>query len=79
MAFNPLAKLTGTKLRVCIFIASTIGFVLFGYDNGVFSGLIVNVCILAQMVETPPHHPDLLVALVSQHLQRPRTQTSRNS
>lgn len=42
MAFNPLARLTGTSLRICIFIASTIGFVLFGYDNGVFSGLIVN-------------------------------------
>ena len=54
MAINPLAKLTGTKLRICIFIASTIGFVLFGYDNGVFSGLIVNPWFLETFHDPEP-------------------------
>jgi hypothetical protein len=54
MAINPLAKLTGTKLRICIFIASTIGFVLFGYDNGVFSGLIVNPWFLSTFNDPQP-------------------------
>ena len=54
MAFNPLARLTGTKLRLCILAASTIGFILFGYDNGVFSGLIVNPWFLSTFNDPEP-------------------------
>ncbi|KXT00072.1 hypothetical protein AC578_5803 [Pseudocercospora eumusae] len=39
---NPLANATGKSLNVLITIASTCGFILFGYDNALFSGLIVN-------------------------------------
>lgn len=42
MGFNPLAKVTGKPLNVLITIASTCGFVLFGYDNALFSGLIIS-------------------------------------
>ena len=42
MGLNPLAKVTGRNLNIFITIASTCGFLLFGYDNGVFSGIIVN-------------------------------------
>ena len=42
MVLNPLAEVNETKLRILITIASTIGFLLFGYDNGIFSGIIVN-------------------------------------
>lgn len=42
MGLNPLAKVKGLYLNILITIASTIGFLLFGYDNGVFSGIIVN-------------------------------------
>ena len=46
MAIKPLAKITGRPLNILITIASTIGFLLFGYDNGVFSSIIVNPCFL---------------------------------
>ena len=42
MGFSPLARVTGRPILVLVTIASTCGFLLFGYDNGVFSGLIVS-------------------------------------
>ncbi|KAF8251389.1 general substrate transporter [Wilcoxina mikolae CBS 423.85] len=41
MGLQPLAHLTGTALVYCITIACSSGFMLFGYDQGVFSGVIV--------------------------------------
>jgi MFS family permease len=42
MWFNALGGVTGRPVVVLVTIASTCGFLLFGYDNGVFSGLIVS-------------------------------------
>ena len=42
MVSNPLQNIKGRPLIFLITIASTCGFLLFGYDNGVFSGLIVS-------------------------------------
>ncbi|KAF2165871.1 hypothetical protein M409DRAFT_23603 [Zasmidium cellare ATCC 36951] len=39
--FNPLFKAKGKLLNILITIASTCGFILFGYDNALFSGLII--------------------------------------
>ncbi|KAF2166329.1 hypothetical protein M409DRAFT_66779 [Zasmidium cellare ATCC 36951] len=39
---EPGAKVTGKLLNILITIASTCGFVLFGYDNALFSGLIIS-------------------------------------
>lgn len=52
MAPNPLSSVTGRSLNILITIASTCGFLLFGYDNGVFSGIIVNPWFLKTF-----HHP----------------------
>ncbi len=52
MSVNPLSSATGRTLNVLITIASSCGFLLFGYDNGVFSGLIVNPWFLKTF-----HHP----------------------
>lgn len=41
MGRQPLAHLRGTALVYCITIACSSGFMLFGYDQGVFSGVIV--------------------------------------
>lgn len=53
MAFDHLANITGQPLRVLITLAASCGFLLFGYDNGVFSGLIVSSWFLKTF-----HHPD---------------------
>lgn len=42
MLKNHLAVVSGRRLNILITIASTSGFLLFGYDNGIFSGLIIN-------------------------------------
>ncbi|KAF2228637.1 general substrate transporter [Viridothelium virens] len=47
-----LRLLKGSLLLVLITIASCCGFLLFGYDNGVFSGIIVNPWFLKTF-----HHP----------------------
>ena len=61
MALNPLENLTGRPLIVLITIASTCGFLLFGYDNGVFAGLIVSQWFLKTY-----HHPSpTLLATIS--------------
>lgn len=44
--------LTGRPVVVLITVASSCGFLLFGYDNGVFSGLIVSPWFLKTF-----HHP----------------------
>lgn len=53
MVFNPLDRVRGRSLNLLITIASTCGFVLFGYDNGVFSGLIIN-----PWFQDTFHHPN---------------------
>ncbi|KAF7194764.1 Sugar transporter STL1 [Pseudocercospora fuligena] len=58
---NPLANATGKALNVLITIASTCGFILFGYDNALFSGLIVNPWFL----ETFNHPSATLTGTVS--------------
>lgn len=52
MAFNPLSGFTGRPLVFLITFASSCGFLLFGYDNGVFSGIIVSPWFLKTF-----HHP----------------------
>lgn len=42
MGLNPFSSVTGKALKILITIASSCGFLLFGYDNGIFSGLIVS-------------------------------------
>jgi sugar porter (SP) family MFS transporter len=61
MGFNPLGKLTGKPLIVLITIASTCGFLLFGYDNGVYAGLIVS----AWFLKTYNHPSPTLLATIS--------------
>ncbi|KAI5857678.1 general substrate transporter [Tricharina praecox] len=53
MGFQPLARLRGTPLVYSITIASSSGFMLFGYDQGVFSGVIVAPWFLEKF-----NHPD---------------------
>ena len=61
MAFNPLGNVTGRPLIILITIASTCGFLLFGYDNGVYAGLIVSPWFLKAY-----HHPSpTLLATIS--------------
>ncbi|KAH8821953.1 putative Myo-inositol transporter 1 [Xylogone sp. PMI_703] len=52
MPLKALQKISGRPLIVLITIASSCGFLLFGYDNGVFSGLLVLPWFLATY-----HHP----------------------
>ena len=47
-----LKTVTGPPLVILITVASCCGFLLFGYDNGVFSGIIVNPWFLKTF-----HHP----------------------
>ncbi|KAH8647833.1 sugar transporter STL1 [Xylariales sp. PMI_506] len=51
MAFSH--DITGNPLILLVTIASSCGFLLFGYDNGVFSGIIVSPWFLATF-----HNPD---------------------
>jgi sugar porter (SP) family MFS transporter len=61
MGFDPLGRVTGRPLVILITIASTCGFLLFGYDNGVYAGLIVS-----QWFLTTYHHPSsTLLATIS--------------
>lgn len=61
MEFNPLGNATGRPLVALITIASTCGFLLFGYDNGVYAGIIVSPWFLDSY-----HHPKpTLLATIS--------------
>lgn len=53
MVTNPLARANGRRLNVLSKIASTCGFILFGYDNALFSGLIISPWFLDKL-----QHPD---------------------
>jgi MFS family permease len=61
MAFDPIEHVTGRPLIVLITIASTCGFLLFGYDNGVYAGLIVS----SWFVKTYNHPSATLLATIS--------------
>jgi MFS family permease len=61
MALNPLGNVSGRPLIILITIASTCGFLLFGYDNGIFAGLIVSQWFL----ETYNHPSATLLATIS--------------
>ena len=52
MVFNPISNLTGRPLPILITLTSSCGFLLFGYDNGVFAGIIVSPWFLKTF-----HHP----------------------
>lgn len=61
MAFNLSTKITAKPLRILITIASTCGFLLFGYDNGVYLGLILS----SWFLETYSHPSPVLLATIS--------------
>ncbi|OAP55182.1 hypothetical protein AYL99_10882 [Fonsecaea erecta] len=50
--WNPLGKIEGKPLLLLITVAASSGFILFGYDNAVFGGIIVLPWFLEQY-----HHP----------------------
>ncbi|KAI5796613.1 general substrate transporter [Geopyxis carbonaria] len=61
MGLQPFSSLRGTSLVYCITVACSSGFMLFGYDQGVFSGVIVTPYFLEKF-----NHPNAsLLGLVN--------------